>query len=133
MGSGWQADSSTSGSSSTGHLPGFLALKVLTISGRQVLDATRFQPSRRSRAKETVVGDSCLSGEHGVSASLTTEVTRSIDGLPERFKALSELENPGNSRPGFYSLRPTSSRLGPASSRRSIHTSCETANLPHHS
>jgi hypothetical protein len=48
--------------------------------------------SRRSRAKETVLGDSYLSGEHGVSANLTTEVTRSIDGLPESFKALSESE-----------------------------------------
>ena len=53
---------------------------------------TWFQPSRRSRAKETVLGDSYLSGEHGVSANLTTEVTRSIDGLPERFKALSDSE-----------------------------------------
>jgi hypothetical protein len=82
-------------------------------------------------AKETVLGDSYLSGEHCVSANLTTEVTRSIDGLPERFKALSESENPANNWPGFCSLRPTSSRLGPASSRRSKHTSCDTANRPH--
>lgn len=34
----------------------------------------------RRRAKETVLGDSYLSGEHGVSASFTDRVTKLIDG-----------------------------------------------------
>ena len=37
----------------------------------------------RRRANETVLGDSYLSGEHGVSASLTARVTKSIDGCPQ--------------------------------------------------
>ena len=44
----------------------------------------------RRRAKETVLGDSYLSGEHGVSASLTARVTKSIDGLPSISKRASE-------------------------------------------
>ena len=44
----------------------------------------------RRRAKETVLGDSYLSGEHGVSASLTARVTKSIDGLSSISKRASE-------------------------------------------
>ena len=44
----------------------------------------------RRRAKETVLGDSYLSGAHGVSASLTARVTKSIDGLSSISKRASE-------------------------------------------
>src|SRR5208283_4180324 len=44
----------------------------------------------RRRAKETVLGDSYLSGEQGVSASLTARVTKSIDGLSSISKRASE-------------------------------------------
>jgi len=41
-------------------------------------------------SKETALGDSYLSGEHGVSASLTARVTKSIDGLSSISKRASE-------------------------------------------
>ena len=44
----------------------------------------------RRRVKETVLGDSYLSGEHGVSASLTARVTKSIDGLSSISKRASD-------------------------------------------
>ena len=40
--------------------------------------------------QRTVLGDSYLSGEHGVSASLTARVTKSIDGLSSISKRASE-------------------------------------------
>src|SRR5208282_6574318 len=74
----------------------------------------------RRRAKETVLGDSYLSGEHGVSASLTAKVTKSIDGLSSISKRASEARSLSEPRTRRFAVTPIANEPISRSSRPTI-------------
>ena len=74
----------------------------------------------RKRAKETVLGDSYLSGEHGVPANLTASVTRSIEGLASISKQASDAKSLSEPSTRRLAVTPIANEPISRTSRRTV-------------
>jgi transposase InsO family protein len=102
-------------------------IAIAEVGGRQLDSQPRTQGLRsdhewacRKRAKETVLGDSYLSGEHGVPANLTASVTRSIEGLASISKRASDAKSLSEPSTRRLAVTPIANEPISRTSRRTV-------------